>query len=137
MILHTPSDSYFSSALSVFSAGRILWWSVQQIRESEIDFDAIVVCGVSGLVVGPMVANALGVPLVVVRKEDDHSTHSDFQVEGCIPERYIIIDDFIESGDTVQYIQGMMDEHANEHGFEDSCECVSTLMYESRKFYIL
>lgn len=64
----------------------------------------IAVRGVSGFVVAGAVSAELGLPLVIVRKGTD-GCHSDYLVEG--PREltdYIIIDDFLSSGDTIQAI---------------------------------
>lgn len=79
-------------------------------------FDAIVVRGISGLLVGPAVAVRLGVPLIVVRKpgEKSHSVsgkedpvtgeiHYPGKVHGInrhLSLRVLFLDDFISSGDT-------------------------------------
>jgi orotate phosphoribosyltransferase len=72
----------------------------------DMDFDVIAVVGVSGLLWGTAIATNLGKKLCVVRKND--GSHSKYKVEGHIPHRnrtnWIIVDDFISSGTTVEYI---------------------------------
>lgn len=74
-------------------------------------FDAIVVRGISGLLVGPAVAVRLGVPLVVVRKPGDasHSTGDNppperpatvHGIDRRASLRVLFLDDFISSGAT-------------------------------------
>jgi len=67
-------------------------------------FDAIAVRGTSGTVVGGALSLATGLPLVIVRKPGD-GTHSSYQIE-CDDsfKRYVIIDDLISSGATMQHI---------------------------------
>ncbi len=72
-------------------------------------FDAIAFAGMSGAIIAPMVAYKLNKPLIVVRKESDTSisgnSHSSRMVEGCIFARtYLIIDDFIDTGNTIKRI---------------------------------
>lgn len=74
---------------------------------SKFDFDTIVVTGVSGLLIGPVVAHMMGKKIAVIRKEDDGS-HSSDTIEGEIGDRYVIIDDFICTGTTVKRMKARM-----------------------------
>lgn len=74
-------------------------------RLEDVDFDTIVVTGVSGLVAGSLVANALDKHLLVVRKEDDTSTHSSRRIEGFLGARWLFLDDFTDSGSTLRRVQ--------------------------------
>ncbi len=76
----------------------------------ENDVDALAVCGVSGLVPASVVSAIYGINLIAVRKEKDN-THG-YKVQG--PEyvgRWIILDDLIESGKTMDYILATMREY--------------------------
>lgn len=67
------------------------------------DFDAIAFQGLSGALFAPMVAFALDKTLLAVRKGED--CHSCRQVEGdYAAKRYVILDDFVSCGSTVQRI---------------------------------
>lgn len=68
-----------------------------------VKFDTIVFRGFSGAVVGPAVALRLRKPWVLVRKVGD-SSHSPRAVEGNVSGSYVIIDDFIDTGETVDKI---------------------------------
>lgn len=71
---------------------------------SAFQFDSIAFCGLSGALVAPIVAYKMGKTLLAVRKEDEdcHSCHT---VEGDMAtRRYLILDDFISSGNTVDHI---------------------------------
>ncbi len=58
--------------------------------------------GISGVIVVTSVANILGSPIAIVRKEHSHSF---FPIESTDDiGHYIILDDFIESGSTVRRI---------------------------------
>jgi adenine/guanine phosphoribosyltransferase-like PRPP-binding protein len=77
----------------------------------EIKFDSIVGTGVSGMLFLPALSNRLKVPFAIVRKDD--SSHSSREVEFSSSKLvldYIIIDDLIDSGDTVRNIQEKMSE---------------------------
>lgn len=64
------------------------------------EFDAVAFRGMSGALIGPPVALALGKTMILVRKPDDDS-HSGMTVEGDkSAQRYIILDDFKASGRT-------------------------------------
>jgi adenine/guanine phosphoribosyltransferase-like PRPP-binding protein len=65
-------------------------------------FDAIAFRGTSGAAVAYPLSISLKIPLICVRKD---SSHSYLKVEGCIGAlKYIIVDDFIESGKTMNKI---------------------------------
>jgi len=68
-----------------------------------VKFDTIVFRGFSGAIVGPAVALRLGKSWALVRKVGD-SSHSLRAVEGYILGKYVIIDDFIDTGETVNKI---------------------------------
>lgn len=65
-------------------------------------FDSIAIRGMSGAMVGPIVAAKLGKEITIIRKPG--TSHAD-EITGLIGGKYIILDDFIEYGDTVQIIK--------------------------------
>jgi len=76
---------------------------IKMIKDRGLEFDAIACRGVSGLLIAPIVAMRLNKSLIVVRKGED--THSMYTVEGDHgARRYLILDDFIDQGDTVREI---------------------------------
>jgi adenine/guanine phosphoribosyltransferase-like PRPP-binding protein len=76
---------------------------IKMIKARGLKFDAIACRGVSGLLIAPIVAMRLGKFLIVVRKGE--KTHSCYEVEGDHgAQRYVILDDFIDAGDTVKAI---------------------------------
>ena len=60
--------------------------------------------GISGMAIGFSVADILDIPFAVIRKPNDGS-HSSRRVEGYMNSKYVILDDFISSGDTITTIQ--------------------------------
>lgn len=76
---------------------------VQKLKHYTNEFDAIAFRGISGALIAPAVALSLGKDVIVVRK--DESRHSTLRVEGVRCERYIIVDDFVENGDTISAIR--------------------------------
>jgi adenine/guanine phosphoribosyltransferase-like PRPP-binding protein len=74
---------------------------IKMIKARGLEFDAIACRGVSGLLIAPVVAMRLNKTLIVVRKGE--KTHSGYKVEGDHgAKRYLILDDFIDGGDTVR-----------------------------------
>lgn len=65
-----------------------------------VNFDTIVGRGLSGALVIPMLAGALDKHWLIIRKPDD-STHSWQPAEGVLGERWIFVDDFIDTGSTL------------------------------------
>lgn len=86
----------------------------------DLDIDTVVCRGFSGATVAPVVAHALGVKWALVRKKGE-STHSCRNIEGDIDGKYVIIDDFISTGDTVNKI-------IEEVG--DKAKCVGVYLYD-------
>ena len=81
----------------------------KEILENEISFDSIACCGISGLLIAPVVAEKIKKNLIVVRKKND-TRYSPFQYEGVIPKTYIIIDDLVCSGKTIKHIMNTIQE---------------------------
>lgn len=63
----------------------------------------IACCGISGMSMAFAVADIIGLPVCVIRKDRDHH-HSSGMAEGLQFDNYIIIDDFVQTGATVQHI---------------------------------
>lgn len=100
------SDYYRSSLCNPTQLPRLIAQSVADLIQVRDAFDAIAVRGVSGLIVGPAVAAALHKQLIVVRKSLDDS-HADVLTEGEPYDdyRYIVLDDFICSGDSIRAVK--------------------------------
>lgn len=65
-----------------------------------LDFDTLVGRGLSGALVVPTLARALGKRWAIVRKEGDGS-HSSNRYEGCCGTRWLFVDDLVGSGETL------------------------------------
>jgi len=85
----------------------------------KFEFDTIVCCGISGIVFGLPLARKMGRKIVIVRKDGD-GTHSTNRVESdCFANEvgnYIIVDDLIDSGATLERILKEMKEHSGKKG---------------------
>jgi adenine/guanine phosphoribosyltransferase-like PRPP-binding protein len=92
-------------------------------------YDAIAVRGVSGAVVGSIVAARKNKQLIVVRKQNVIS-HAAYQVEG-VPSKsfkYAIIDDFVSSGRTIANIVGQIERQS-----PDS-KCIGIACYHNEHY---
>lgn len=75
------------------------------LKKKKIKFDSFVGRGVSGITMASMLAYSMNKNLVIVRK-DRTNNHSGQLVEGIITNehQFIIIDDFVETGETIEQI---------------------------------
>ncbi len=88
-------------------------------------FDCIAFRGMSGAGAAFPVAAALNIPLLMCRKDDQ--SHANRKVEGFIyTKKYIIIDDFIVSGETINSI------NKNISKLSSQSELVGIFLYNSR-----
>jgi hypothetical protein len=79
---------------------------------SQLHFDAIAVTGISGILVGSVIAMEMDKPLIIVRKRGEQR-HSAFDVEGVFGgETYVILDDFVSSGSTIARVERKVAETA-------------------------
>lgn len=83
--------------------------AVCDLRKISDQFDSIVCCGTSGLMVVPQIAELLDKHIVVIRKPETKS-YSGFAIEGVIPFRYVIVDDLVCSGSTIKFIKNTIHE---------------------------
>lgn len=95
--------------------------AVDTLKPLKKEFDVIVVTGVSGLLIGPIVAYKLNKKLLVIRKQDDkNNSHCHYLVEGHLPAnkgRWLFLDDFISSGHTLRRVYNTVDKEASSHSF--------------------
>jgi adenine/guanine phosphoribosyltransferase-like PRPP-binding protein len=97
--------------------------------QSRYHYDTIAFCGVSGSALAFILSLCMGLPLLCVRKYNDSSHHvmsSSSHTEGNMDAgKYLIVDDLICSGKTVNY---MLDTIASEL---PDAKCVAMMMYSS------
>jgi len=67
------------------------------------DTETLVGTGLSGALVVPRLAEALGMAWAIVRKPND-GTHSSYSVEGELSGRWVFVDDLISSGETLRRV---------------------------------
>jgi orotate phosphoribosyltransferase-like protein len=96
------------------------------LRPHRKNFDSIAFRGVSGALVAPILAHKLKKHLISVRK-NTHDSHvmSNYKVEGNVASQsYIIVDDFICSGNTIKTIVNEVMEWQERYGYEGKCYAV-------------
>lgn len=119
------SAGYFGSAIE--KPYTITDRIVKYLRAENVSFDSIVVTGISGAILGPLVAFATDSHLLFVRKGE--STHSHKTVEGKLGKRWIFLDDFVESGATFRRVLRTVRTFCQSQD-EFATEFVGCIMYE-------
>jgi hypothetical protein len=99
------------------------------LKDSNLKFDSIAFCGMSGALVAPALAVALKKKLIMVRKElDKRISHSGMTVEGFLnTKKYLFVDDFISTGSTFKFLRDQIKKE-----FAPSALCVG--IFEYREF---
>lgn len=94
-----------------------------------LNFDAIAITGSSGAALAFYASIHLDVPVIYVRKarENSHGQQIESNVHGAV-KRYIIVDDFIDSGATVNRIISHIDKQCKKR-LEAEPECVGIFLY--------
>jgi hypoxanthine phosphoribosyltransferase len=111
------------------------------ILKKKLKFNCLAATGNSGNLLAGALSYKLGLPLLIVRKNNDHC-HDDLKVNGFRPDevvRYLIIDDLVSSGNTVRRIMDQIkaagERERAEVSYENSPipECVGILLYDSHQ----
>ncbi len=89
-------------------------------RRKDIKPQTIAVTGVSGIAAGGAISYLTGLPLCVVRKPRDNA-HSDHRVEGRLANRYLILDDFVSTGQTLNRIAKQIKKASSHHNITPEC----------------
>jgi adenine/guanine phosphoribosyltransferase-like PRPP-binding protein len=119
-------DDYIEELLDPEHLDRIVREIITRLERENIEFDSIAFRGMSGALVSPSVATCLKKNLIIVRKGE--TTHAVDRVNYHrikAPKRFIIIDDFVSSGDTLREILKKVFDK-----FENSV-CVCIILYNS------
>jgi orotate phosphoribosyltransferase len=100
---------------------KIIIKAVCDLRKIKNEFDSIACCGVSGLMVVPQIAELLNKNILIIRKNEKR--YSEFRTEGVAPLRYVVVDDLICSGTTINHITRIIkDEY-------DRARCIGVYCY--------
>lgn len=109
---HKPNyagSMYLSKLTRTKSLRERISLAVQALEPWGDWYDAIAFCGMSGALIAPAVAVRLNKEMIMVRKsrkDADGLSHSLHIIEGDVAARnYIIVDDFIDTGKTRDYIK--------------------------------
>lgn len=136
--MNTKHSSYlhdlFESKTKFKKTVQTLKATVLSDEVKSLNIDSIVCTGVSGLAVASAVCYLTNKNLVIVRKPGVAS-HASYLVEGLPtkkPLRYIFLDDFISSGETVKRVILAIN---NEIGKENAHFCGLMLYSYDVKFY--
>lgn len=114
---------YLYKVLDVESLKRTNGLMTKLLKAHDSEFDAIAFRGMSGAMIAPMLAAKLKKNLLMVRKPDQQA-HSSRAVEGILaPQRYVIVDDLISSGRTIDSI---VEEIKN---FSNGSQCIGIALY--------
>ena len=118
---------YSAEFLTPAKLRRAVQRCLRVIRKRKLKFDAIAFRGLSGAVVAPMVALALKKTMIAVRKSHSHGV----KVCGDLgAQSYLIIDDFISSGETVRKIVTSI-----ERASLDEPTCVGAVLYAAPRSF--
>lgn len=128
---------YLGNAVNSEMIAPVVTNLVKLIKESGVQFDTVVFRGMSGALIAPIIAHRLKKEIIFVRKSEDNS-HSSRYCEGHTQsQRFIIIDDFIASGETLRRcfkaIRDMADKFSE---WEQSARatCVGVFLYDSGEY---
>lgn len=112
------------SSKDLKQARRIL---IRDIVQSKLKFDCIVFKGYSGALLASFIAMQFNKPLILIRKNQDSNyapegieVDNSFNLEKA---KYIIIDDFIATGQTVLEIWKILKKY--------NCRCLGCFLYNS------
>jgi len=121
---------YMESVFCVEDHQKIIQRMVVKVEKlkSILSFQAIACTGVSGFAVAFPIAYECKLPVIAVRKSGE-SSHGDKIEMGykkrIIIHKYLIVDDFIESGSTIRSII------KNINKYDDALECAGILLYDT------
>lgn len=135
--LSFSSGGYFGSAFG--SAEELCQNAERTLRGLNIDFDSMVAIGLSGHMVLPTLARHFDVPFLALRKQGTY-THDDYGIgkygRGEIGKRWVLVDDFICSGETVRTAKKQVNAGIayvnSQSGKNFSTEFVGTYCYSKR-----
>ena len=110
-----PCASYLVNAL--FDHKKNQAKAVKKLKS--VEFDTIVVTGVSGLTFGIPLAQKMKKHIAIVRKDKD-GTHSHKSIEATVKRdnfgRWLFVDDLIDSGKTEKRVKAKIKEHTDSNG---------------------
>ena len=84
--------------------------------QKELEFEAVAFCGSSGAAIAFHLGIKYKIPLIYVRKKDEECHGSSVECNGTDLQvkKYLIVDDFIDSGKTMRHIIGSIGKHTKD-----------------------
>lgn len=124
---------YLEEVLDVKKLKKLISRAKKELKPFDDRYEAVAFMGNSGAMFGPILAAATGKEMILVRKNKENS-HSTMNVEGYINEtehlRYIIADDLVSSGKTLETIRERIEETYKILGYYKP-ECVGVVLYRT------
>jgi len=109
--------------------------------QKKLKFTHMVCTGISGQSVGWPISFITGIPLVVIRKALEKSHGSRIVGQSGLCSKYIIIDDFISSGETIERVIREMKKEEKEQRRWDvaggDTACAGILLHNSNKSHTM
>lgn len=112
-------SEYLSPAIRPQTRQHMLGLCEKRIKELDLTFDAFACRGVSGLLMALPLSERMNKGLIIVRKITDNN-HGQLTEFSHPAETYLILDDFVASGETVRAIYNSIPE---------TIKCVGILCY--------
>jgi len=126
------SSGYLGMALKMENIPVIVKALESMIRKASIlrSFSSIAFRGMSGALIVPALALCLRKHITLVRKE---ASHSNYAVEGCVGGKgFIIVDDLISTGDTIEKIlQAIYQKNLENDSHFKPKDCRAVFLYRS------
>lgn len=114
MIYHTHPQAKTGRSRTFSDLELTVKDAVKTLRENGIDFDCIIVTGLSGVVVGAPLALRLRKNLLVLRKDKEDSHDAPGALLGAAlldhSSRVLFVDDFISGGTTLRRCEKALEE---------------------------
>jgi adenine/guanine phosphoribosyltransferase-like PRPP-binding protein len=99
---------YLADVYTGRQLGAIVRRAKRNLRDA--GFDTMVGTGLSGALVVPHLARAMGKEWLLVRRKDDTSSHSVFAAEGQLGKRWLFVDDQVATGATQAWVENVVRE---------------------------
>jgi len=87
----------------------------------DVECDTLIGTGLSGALVVPTLARLMGKYWAIVRKPSDIN-HSDMPIEGEVGRKWVFVDDFVETGQTLQLVKYKIGREVPESHYEGTFE---------------
>lgn len=100
LVTYNPISSGYLPHLNIEKLDSVVNTVEEALRDVLNEFDGVLCTGLSGIVPASIFCWRHTKQLVVLRKKNEHN-HGAW-MEGILPEKYVIIDDFAASGRTIQ-----------------------------------